>query len=246
LISKCPSEADTVLRDTASRAGFHIMTATAVTPTRTPCKEVGMLTGHSVTAWIGQLKAGQDEALGRLHQRYWPLLVATARGKLAGGVPRGGDEEDVAQEAFWSFYRSVRNGVVPQLNNRRDLLALLTHIVACKAVNQIKHDGVQKRGGGRVVGEAALDGPGSLAGLDQVAEGAVSPAEQAALTDCYHFYLRRLPEALRPVAELHLAGLTNKEIGRELGCAERTVERKLALLKEKWRAWAAENVSADG
>jgi RNA polymerase sigma factor (sigma-70 family) len=198
-----------------------------------------MSSTHSVTAWLGELKAGQDDALDRLHQRYWPLLVSVARTKLGDTVRRCADEEDVAQAAFWSFYHSLKAGRIPQLNNRRDLLALLTHIVACKAINQIKHEiGVQKRGGGRVQGESIFESGDGGCGIDGVAQEAISPQEQAILNDCYRFYLDRLPDNIRRLAELHLAGLTNKEIARELGCVERTVERKLALLREKWRALA--------
>jgi RNA polymerase sigma factor (sigma-70 family) len=205
-----------------------------------------MPSNHSVTGWLGELKAGQEDALGRLHRRYWPLLVALARGKLGQIVRRGADEEDVAQAAFWSFYRTLKQGRIPRLNNRRDLLALLTHIIACKAVNQIKHEyGVQRRGGSRVQSESALNAGSGDFGLDQIADSDVSPAEQAVLHDCYEFYLDRLPAGLRPLAELHLGGLTNKEIAQRLGCAERTVERKLALLRERWRGFAADEVAAD-
>jgi RNA polymerase sigma factor (sigma-70 family) len=194
---------------------------------------------------IGQMKAGNEDALSRLHHRYWPMLVAVARARLSHGIRRGADEEDVAQEAFWSFFRTWKNGQIPRLENRRDLLALLTHIVACRAVNQIKREiGTVKRGAGRVMGESVFDNAdASWHGIDHVSEDAVSPEEQAALNDCYQFYLNRLPESLRGLAEMHLAGMTNKEMAERLGCVERTVERKLALLRQRWRELAAESIS---
>src|SRR5262249_62378095 len=92
---------------------------------------------------------------------------------------------------------------------RHDLLALLTHLVACRAVNQIKHEAVQKRGGGQVRGGA---------GLDELLTPGQSPDEKPILEDLYHHYVNSLPERLRELAELYLAGCTHKEIAAQLGC----------------------------
>jgi len=192
-----------------------------------------MASDGSVTVWIGQLKEGEEAALDRLHDRYWPALVGLARKRLRGVPGRAADEEDVAQQAFWSFYRGLRAGRVPQLENRGDLLALLTHIVACKAVNQIEHEmGVQKRAAGRLQGDSVLN---HLAQDDSP-----TPLEQALLHDCYARYVTALPDKLRDFAELYLAGFTHKEIAARLGCVERTVERKIPLILEKWRKMAGE------
>ena len=198
-----------------------------------------MSSGGSVTVWIGQLKAGEQAALGKLHGRYWPALVAMARKKLRGAAGGAADEEDVAQAAFWSCCRGLREDRVPRLANRHDLLALLTHITACKAVNQIEHEiGAQKRGGGRVQGDSAID----ILARDPTP----TPLEQAILKDCYRYYLEELPDNLRSFAESYLAGFTHKEIARQLGCVERTVERKISRILETWREMATESVEASG
>src|SRR5262249_7774159 len=117
-----------------------------------------MSSGGSVTAWIQQLKKGEEAALAKLHARYWSSLVAIACKRLEGTPRRASDEEDVAQEAFWSFYRSLKAGQVPRLEDRDDLLALLTHIIACRAANQIHHEvGIRKRDAGAVAEESALE-----------------------------------------------------------------------------------------
>jgi len=203
-----------------------------------------MSSGGSVSAWIGQLKAGEEAALGKLHARYWPWLVALARKRLQGAA-RAADEEDVAQEAFWDFYRSVQAGRIPRLANRHDLMALFTHLVACRGVNQLRHEfGVRKRGAGQVR-------DGGL--LEDLADGAVplaagtqqSPAEQALLNDCYRHYVHSLGNGLRDVAELHLAGCTHKEIAARLGCVERTVERKMAIILRKWQEIAVDSLAGE-
>jgi RNA polymerase sigma factor (sigma-70 family) len=202
----------------------------------------------SVTRLIQGFREGDGAAFASLHARYWPILVEIARRKLQGMPRRAADEEDVAQQAFWSFYRSVREGHLPNLASRHDLLAALTHVTACKAINQIERElGTLKRGKGRVRGESALDYLAGLSsvrpGLQQVADTAILPDEEVLLRDCYDCYLNRLPESVREVARLHLAGLSNREIAEELDCVERTVERKLALLRGQWRTLAAEELA---
>jgi RNA polymerase sigma factor (sigma-70 family) len=186
-----------------------------------------------VTVWISRLREGDEGALSRLHGRYWPALVALARRKLRGAPARAADEEDVAQAALWSLYRGVRAGRLPRLQTRADLLALLTHIITCKAVNQIEHEvGTQKRSAARTEGDAAL--------ADLAAEAGPSPLEQAILNDCYDRYVGALPDRLREVAEMYLAGCAYKEVAARLGCVERTVERKVSLILARWREMAAE------
>jgi DNA-directed RNA polymerase specialized sigma24 family protein len=43
---------------------------------------------------------------------------------------------------------------------------------------------------------------------------------------------------------MHLAGLTSAEIAEQMDCVERTVERKLALLRSRWRKLADEPVES--
>jgi DNA-directed RNA polymerase specialized sigma24 family protein len=197
----------------------------------------------SVTTWITQLKSGEEDALSRLHDRYWPKLVALARQKLEGAPGHGVDEEDIAQDAFWSFYRRFRAGTPFQLASRHDLLALLTHIVACKAINQMQFERAQKRGGGRVRAQSSLNEGVSECLLDLAESSEPTPLEQALLNDSYQYYVGRLPASIRDFAQLHLAGWTHEEIAAHLGCVVRTVERKMALITRKWEEMGIEEVA---
>jgi RNA polymerase sigma factor (sigma-70 family) len=193
----------------------------------------------SVSIWIQRLKAGEETALAELHKRYWKFLVGQARRKLGASPRMAMDEEDVAQQAFWGFYSSLKAGRLPKLNNRQDLLALLTHITACQASNQIRNEiGADRRGRGMVQDEAALEmgaGRGERRRLENFASADILPDEQAVLNDCYERFVHGLPPELEAIAERYLAGWTHKQIAQEADCTERTIERKLSLIYARWQ-----------
>jgi DNA-directed RNA polymerase specialized sigma24 family protein len=64
-----------------------------------------------------------------------------------------------------------------------------------------------------------------------------TPAVAAVLNEALEQRLRDLPEPdLRRVALLKLEGYTNHEISEALDCSERSVERKLDLIRKRWEA----------
>jgi DNA-directed RNA polymerase specialized sigma24 family protein len=190
----------------------------------------------SVSHWIARAKTGDEMALARLHQRYWPALVGLARQRLRGS-PIPSDDEDVAQQAFWGFYEAVKRQRVPNLENRHQFLALLSHIVFCKACNQVNHEVTARRRGDRV------QEPLPIAAL--VDDAAYSPLQEAILKDCYQRYVGDMPENLRPYAELFLQGYTRQEIAGQMNCADRTVDRKIALVKVYWQSIAERCIDQD-
>ena len=122
-------------------------------------------TEGSVTAWIGALRGGDsDEAAHRLWDRYFDRLVDLARARLRFAARGPDDEEDAALSAFESLCRGVTEGRFVRLGGRDELWRLMATITARKAADRIEREGRQKRGGGRVRGEAELDGPGERGG----------------------------------------------------------------------------------
>ncbi len=194
----------------------------------------------SVTCWIDQLKAGDPAAAQPLWERYFQRLVGLARVKLS---PRlragaGSDEEDAVLSAFQSFFQGAAQGRFPRLDDRHDLWRLLVTITARKAADQIERARTLKRGGGRLLDEAALDGPDPerrVGGLDQLPgpdptpEFAVMVAEQS-----QHLLDLLGDEALRSIAVWKLEGYTVKEIAQRLDRSERMVAYKLELIRLRW------------
>lgn len=167
-------------------------------------------------------------------------LASTGRAchkRLRGHPRRVADEEDVALSAFGSFCQRAANGRFPQLQDRDDLWRLLVVIAARKAVNLVHHDRRQRRGGGRVRGESALQAGTSdrdSPGLEQIVGREPTPEFAALVAEEYERLLGSLEDdAQRNVALSKLEGYSNEEIAQKLACSLRTVERKLGLIRKR-------------
>ena len=196
------------------------------------------MTDDEVTQWLGQLAQGDELAIQRIWDRYYDQLVRLARRKLGETSRREADEEDVVLSAFHSFCRGAAAGRFPRLDDRHDLWKLLMTITARKAVAQMRRGHRQKRGGGAVRGESVFMGPDDSqanAGIDRVLGDQPTPEVAALVTEqCEELLARLQDETLRKIAVAKLEGYSNEEIAQELGCAPRTVERKLARIRETW------------
>jgi DNA-directed RNA polymerase specialized sigma24 family protein len=180
----------------------------------------------SVTNWIQELKAGNEQAARQLWQRYFARLLELARTRLRTSPRRAADEEDVAQSAFASFCLGAREGKFARLLDRDDLWPLLFGITANKVRRLRQREGAAKRGGGRAPDPADFD---------QLAGGEAEPEFTARMAEEYRQLLDRLGDAtLQAVAVWKMEGWTNEEIAERLGCVPRTVERKLAQVREAW------------
>src|SRR5271155_2281475 len=110
----------------------------------------------AVTLWLDGIKAGDGTDIQRLWDRYFRRLVRLAGAKLPAHCRRAFDEEDVALSAFQSFCERAGRGQFPKRTDRDALWRLLATITVRKALDTIRHQPRQKRGGGDVLGESAL------------------------------------------------------------------------------------------
>jgi DNA-directed RNA polymerase specialized sigma24 family protein len=193
----------------------------------------------SVTHWISQLKAGERAAAQPLWENYYRQLVERTRRKLSGTPRRAADEEDVALSAFDSFCRAAEHGRFPQLHDRHNLWQLLVVITDRKARDLIKHERRLRRGGGRVLDEAALErAPAAEGGspLAEILSQEASPAFIAQVAEECRRLLGLLGDAeLQRVAVLKMEGWTIEEIAAQLALVPRTVQRRLQLIRKIWQ-----------
>ena len=197
-----------------------------------------MASEGSVTRWLGEIKAGDEIAAENLWQRYFAQLVRLCRKKLAGHPRRAADEEDVALSAFDSFCRGMQEGRFPQLRDRDNLWRLLIIVAARKAIDYLKFERREKRGGGKIYSESELAADGhweSLGSLEQVVGTEPTPEFAALVAEERERLLSCLDDEMsRRVAQQKFEGYTNEEIAQQLNCSPRTVQRKLWLIRSKY------------
>ena len=193
---------------------------------------------ESVTEWLGMLKAG-DVGLGQqLWQRYVERLLRLASCKLGNASKKVSDEEDVVLSAFNALLQGVAEGRFARLDDRDDLWQLLVMLTERKAIGVRRREQAEKRGGGEVRGESALEVPkgSGSPGIGRVAGAEPTPEFAAQMAEDFAQRLATLGEQpqLQQIACDKMAGYTNTEIAERLGCSVRSVERQLNLIRKLW------------
>ncbi|MEQ8785970.1 MAG: ECF-type sigma factor [Pirellulaceae bacterium] len=184
----------------------------------------------SITDWVSDLAISDNDAARCVWDRYFQQLVALARKQLRGKSWGGVDEEDVALSALDSFICRRGAGEYPQLGSRDDVWKLLAVITRRKALNTIRREMAQRRGGALQVGQD-FD-------LLQAFRDEPTPEQAAEVLD----EARRLLDdilagrdgSLRAIALGKLQGEDNAALAAQIGVSRRTVERKLELIRLLW------------
>ena len=194
---------------------------------------------QSVSLWLEQLQEGDSAAAQLLWQRYVERLIRLAHRKLGDLPRRVADEEDVVLSAFNDFLHGVDEGRFTRLDDREDLWQVLVMLTERKAIGLRRKIQAEKRGGGQVRGESALEmdfalssaapGFGQLAGCEPTPQFAAQVQEEFS-----RLYGLLADDTLRQIARGKLEGYTNAELAAQLNLSLRAVERKLQLIRHQW------------
>ena len=190
----------------------------------------------SVADFIRGLKAGDQDAAGELWRRYYERLVRLCKGRLATDLRGAADEEDIALSVLKSLCLGAERGRFDQLVGRDDLWRLLLTITRRKLVDHIRRQRAAKRDVRRTRGESSSDSVAAGAvGIGGIPDSTASPDLLAILQEeSQRLLLLLRDETLRKIAVWRMEGRSNQEIASELCVTERTVERKLRLIREQW------------
>ena len=195
---------------------------------------------HSVTLLVEKLKTGDEQAAQEVWSRFFHRIASLANRKLEHVSKRMADEEDVASKAMKSLLIGVKNGKFPKLYDRNDLWQILAMLVDRKARDQKRAVFAKKRGGGEVRGESCLGEGGEMPrnrGLQNLPSPEPSPEFIQMSIDEIRSLMERLrTDEERLIAQLKFELFTNAEIAEKLGTTERTIERKLAIIRASWKA----------
>ena len=182
---------------------------------------------ESVSFWIRALKNGDNAAATHLFDRYQAQLRNVAKSLLGHSPQTVADEEDVVIRSFYAFLRRTSQGAYPGLETRDDLWRLLVTITRSFAWKQSRFFGRTKRR------QKATDDEI----LRSLASQTLEPDALASMSETLTYLLDSLSDPeLRQIALGRLEGKTNAQIAESIDRSERTVERRVRLIRSQWSA----------
>jgi DNA-directed RNA polymerase specialized sigma24 family protein len=193
------------------------------------------LSDSSVRKWVQRLQAGDDAAAQRLWEVFFDRLVHLAHQRLQAKHRRVIDAEDVALSAFGSFCKGVEQQRFPKLSDQGDLWRLLVSITVHKVLHVVRDQKRIKRGGLFREMQDLAGSSDAIAAVNQVVGREPSPEFAVEVAEEYERLMKALDDAeLVQLAAWKLEGFTNAEIATKWDKSERTVERKLHLIRKIW------------
>ena len=163
-----------------------------------------------------------SEEIDNLFREYLPRIIRLAEYNVAPKYRRLFDAEDIGGTVVRTVARRISEGTF-KFDDEESLWKQLVTITLRRISNKIRNANAQKRGGGRP--------SESLEKLAAIAK-TPDPSHAVALAEVVKNVGEHLDETGQKVLELRMASLNYEEIAAELSVSERTVGRKIELIKE--------------
>lgn len=179
--------------------------------------------------FAGRLTNGEQEATQVLLDRYSVRLVALARSRLGTRLRPKADPEDVFQSVLRTFFRRLGSGEI-ELRDWSTLSGLLSLLTLRKVQSYAQHYGAARRDPRREVA-LFLDEDGRVG--PAIPDREPTPDEVATFVDLLETLLKGLDEQDRRFMQLMIAGESVAAIAVRQKCAERTVYRSLARVRQR-------------
>ena len=161
------------------------------------------------------------------------VLLGLARSRIRKSCRQVADEEDIANDVFMDFYEDAKKGRFEELHHRDELWRLLLVITHHRAVDHARHFGRQKRTPPEASLERLFDS--SSSDFDALESREPPPELMTLVDDQIDLLLNQLrTDVLRQVALFYLEGQDSESISKRLQLSQRTVQRKIKLIRSKW------------
>lgn len=193
-----------------------------------------------IMRWFRDLEAGDSAAAHQLWNTLAQRVERFAARHLSPGERKVANEEDITLSVFKSVMLRAERGEFQQVQNYSELWGLLLTITKRKVLNHLRNHRRQKRGGGRVLGEADLqrDDAGSSSqnfGLANIPDSTPDPQLEVLTLESIDGLLKSLNDAeLQEVVVWKFAGHSNEQISKLMKRSVATVERKLKMIRTIW------------
>ena len=185
----------------------------------------------SVSHWLRELKAGDEQAVEAIWNRYYQRVVELAIRKMKVNNDRAVDGEDVAQLVMHRFCMNATRGCYPNLDDREqlwDLLVVFTlnrirkHLRAC---NTLKRSGLHRQ-----VFEFRQT---------EALEDLQRPEAPTIMADMVETWLKRLDREdpsgeLKQIAIWSMDDISGSEIARILRKRKSSVLQQIRLIRLLW------------
>lgn len=185
------------------------------------------------------IRSGNPAAFGIVVDKYFLRIARAAEKRINESKRRVSDGEDIAASVFESLWKRSERGLFqePDLNDADQLWNYLCRLMRSKVTDHMRREQAAKRGGGDVRGESVFLVRGAEEGyLEVPAPGCFSPDELAEFFEQQQRLLGALDDdRLREIATLRLEGHEIAEIAQTVQLSDRSVKRKLSVIRDVWQ-----------
>ena len=183
---------------------------------------------ESITAWFHALTDGDEAAAARLWDRFVQRLIRLAKSELPGDPCY--DEEDLAISVFGWVCQARRDGRYQDVEDRDGLWRLLVRVAKNKMIDRNRFSNAQRRSVAKTVRNSDDHDVTSELPTDTL-----EPSWEIVLKEqCQHLLKLLEDPDLESIALLRLDGYTVGEIAVRMGVSERTIKRRMAMIRKRW------------